>query len=364
MQYKQDQTVLTPALLELFKGGWQKHRVLYFGAPCGFGKTTAARALLAGRIVCERSAMQPDKLAQPIPDGCDAILVDDVQMLQDAADQQAVCAWINENPGRHVVLLGRGELPGWLMPYRLTGLLMQIESAQLMFDRAATAALLEKNGVNLSAEELTALQNDSAGYPLVVSILSRRMAGGRPYSDRMADEARREMFFHFETAVYRRFSPPMRRLLVSLAPFETFDAELAKLVSGDSHVNELLSQLLHETSMLLYDNIETYRFWPAFRKFLLWELRQDCTTEQQDDIYRRAGLYYELRDDYLRALDCYSGSGDHRKVSELLVKNAERHPGAAHYYDMERYYFALPREDVLRSPALLCGMSIQEHQNP
>jgi LuxR family maltose regulon positive regulatory protein len=288
MQYKQDQTVLTPALLELFKGGWQKHRVIYFGAPCGFGKTTAARALLAGRIVCERSAMQPDKLAQPIPDGCDAILVDDVQMLQDAADQQAVCAWINENPGRHVVLLGRGELPGWLMPYRLTGLLMQIESAQLMFDRAATAALLEKNGVNLSAEELTALQNDSAGYPLVVSILSRRMAGGRPYSDRMADEARREMFFHFETAVYRRFSPPMRRLLVSLAPFETFDAELAKLVSGDSHVNELLSQLLHETSMLLYDNIETYRFWPAFRKFLLWELRQDCTTEQQDDIYRRA----------------------------------------------------------------------------
>jgi hypothetical protein len=26
---------------------------------------------------------------------------------------------------------------------------------------------------------------------------------------------------------------------------------------------------------------------------------------------------------------------------------------------MERYYFALPREDVLRSPALLCGMSIK-----
>jgi LuxR family maltose regulon positive regulatory protein len=74
------------------------------------------------------------------------------------------------------------------------------------------------------------------------------------------------MFFHFETAVYRRFSPPMRRLLVGLAPFETFDAELAKMVSGDSHVNELLSQLLHETSMLLYDNIETYRFWPVFRR--------------------------------------------------------------------------------------------------
>lgn len=136
MQCEQNQIVPSPALRELFEGGWQKYRVIYFGAPCGFGKTTAARALMAGHTMCERSAMQPD------------------------------------------------------------------------------------------------------------------------------------------------------------------------------------------------------------------------------EAYRRAGLYYELHDDYRRALDCYSGSGDHRKVSELLVKNTQRHPGAAHYYDMERYYFALPREDVLRSPALLCGMSM------
>lgn len=358
MQCEQNQVVLAPALRELFEDGWQKYRVIYFGAPCGFGKTTAARALLAGRTVCRRSAVKPEELAQPVPADCDIVMVDDVQMLRDAADQQTVCAWINENPGRRVVLLGRGGLPGWLMPYQLTGLLMQIESAQLRFDRAAAAALLELNGVEPSAEVLTSILNDSKGYPLAASILCRRLAGGRPYSDRLVDEARRDVFFHFETAVYRRFTPPMRRLLVGLAPFETFDAELAKMVSGDSHVNELLSQLLHETSMLLYDNIETYRFWPVFREFLLWELKQDCTTEQQDEVYRRAGLYYELRDDYRRALDCYSGSGDHSKVSELLVKNAECHPGAAHYYDMEQYYFALPREDVLRSPALMCGMSM------
>lgn len=109
MQCEQNQIVLTPALRELFEGGRQKYRVIYFSAPCGFGKTTAARALMAEYTVCERSAMQPDELAQPIPAGCDAIMVDDVQMLRDAADQQTVCAWINENPNRHVVLLGRGD---------------------------------------------------------------------------------------------------------------------------------------------------------------------------------------------------------------------------------------------------------------
>ncbi|MEG1747789.1 MAG: LuxR C-terminal-related transcriptional regulator, partial [Oscillospiraceae bacterium] len=46
------------------------------------------------------------------------------------------------------------------------------------------------------------------------------------------------------------------------------------------------------------------------------------------------------------------------KVKELLVKYAEHHPGAGQFYEMEDYYYALPREEVLRSPALLCGMSM------
>lgn len=29
-----------------------------------------------------------------------------------------------------------------------------------------------------------------------------------------------------------------------------------------------------------------------------------------------------------------------------------------HYYEMEKYYYAMPREEVLQSPALLCGMSM------
>jgi hypothetical protein len=69
---------------------------------------------------------------------------------------------------------------------------MQIESAQLRFDRAAAAALLELNGVEPSPEMLTSILNDSKGYPLAASILCRRMAGGRPYSGRLADEARRD----------------------------------------------------------------------------------------------------------------------------------------------------------------------------
>ena len=100
----------------------------------------------------------------------------------------------------------------------------------MMFDRATTGKLLSLNGVKPSAAELNAIQRDSSGYPLAISILSRRMADGLTYSAEVADEVRREMFFHFEEAVYRQFDLPLRQLLVRLAPFETFDAELSKLI--------------------------------------------------------------------------------------------------------------------------------------
>ena len=49
-------------------------------------------------------------------------------------------------------------------------------------------------------------------------------------------------------------------------------------------------------------------------------------------------MYYELKEDFVHAMDCYIRGGDHSKVSELLIRSAELHPGMGHYYEMEKYY--------------------------
>ena len=51
-------------------------------------------------------------------------------------------------------------------------------------------------------------------------------------------------------------------------------------------------------------------------------------------------------------------AGDHSKVSELLVRNAELHPGMGHYSEMEKYYRSLPEQEIAASPALMQGMSM------
>ena len=62
-------------------------------------------------------------------------MIDSLPALKDPEDQQTLCAWIRENPELHFVILSRGVLPGWLMPFRFTGLLQLIEARDLLFDR-------------------------------------------------------------------------------------------------------------------------------------------------------------------------------------------------------------------------------------
>ena len=184
------------------------------------------------------------------------------------------------------------------------------------------------------------------------------MAGGRPYGPELIAQGYHEVFFYFEAAVYRRFDLPIRRFLLELAPFESFDAELARMVSGDPHAGERLAWLQHNTTMLRPDDVQRFRFWPQFRTFLLWEMDREYSEEKRRTVLGRGGLYYELKEDYSHALECYTMAGDHSKVSELLVRNAELHPGMGHYSEMEKYYRSLPEQEIAASPALMQGMSM------
>ncbi|MEG0779630.1 MAG: helix-turn-helix transcriptional regulator, partial [Oscillospiraceae bacterium] len=100
--------VIKPALRELFETSWAQFRILLFSAPSGFGKTTAASALLAHRAVCTYSALERDFTATPIDPACDTVLIDDLQQVQSSDAQQTICDWIRTNPDKHFVLLSRG----------------------------------------------------------------------------------------------------------------------------------------------------------------------------------------------------------------------------------------------------------------
>lgn len=354
--------VLKPALAAQFCSALEHYRVIFFSAPCGFGKTTAAQLLLSGKKTLWLNAEDPALRLDVENDSWDALVLDNFSELS-VDMQQPLCDLIRSTVGRPIVCLSRGKVPSWLLPFQVSGIMTVLDQNALAFDRQSVGQLLERHGLKVNDLMLTAIYKESRGYPLALSILARHMVNGESFDATIADQIRQEIFLYYEEEVFNRFDLTTRRLLLELAPFDQFSLSLAHMVSGDSNVGETFGRLQRETTMMIQDSLDVFHFWPIFRLFLRWELRQKYSDEQCRAIYNRGGLYYELKEDYGHALQCYAKSGDHSKVSELLEKNAMLHPGMGHYYEMERYYRDLPENEILNSPALMQSMSMLEAIN-
>lgn len=358
--------IIKPSIAAQFQRFLQQERVLFFSAPCGFGKTALAEALLDSMPgnsmdmyrIRRLNAGAADFAIPSAAEDWDILLIDDLQLLQEERDLQTLCELIRTGAERRFVLLSRGAPPGSLMAFQYAGLMTVLEAEDLLFDQNDIRVLLQNCGITTTDSELATIRQESIGYPLGVNIIARYMSGGRPFSKEIVAKGYREVFSYFEAAVYRRFDLPMRRFLLELAPFEQFDLEMARMVSGDPHAGDLLDWLLHNTTMLRCEDLHTFSFWPQFRAFLLWQMGREYTDEKRKAIFGRGGLYYELKEDYAHALACYTKGGDHSKVSDLLVRNAELHPGMGHYSEMEKYYRSLPEAEIKASPSLMQGMSM------
>ena len=350
--------LIKPSVQQKFDSVMQSGRILFFSAPCGFGKTALANALLRGHRTLRLCADAPDFTLRTLPENWDVLLIDDFQLLQEQETAQTLCELIRANPARRFVFLSRGVPPSYLTAFQYTGLMTTLEPDDLLFDREDIRGFFAARKAAVTESEINGILKESIGYPLGVAVTARCMSGGKPFAPEIVAQAYREVFSYFEDAIYRRFDLPVRHFLLDLAPFERFDLEMARMVSGDPRTGNLLDWLLHNTTMLRYDDVRHFHFWPQFRAFLLWKMEKECSEEKRRAVFSRGALYYELKEDYAHALECYTKSGDHAKISELLIRNSEQHPGMGHYSEMEKYYRALPESEILASPSLMQGMSM------
>lgn len=224
--------VVRPTIQQTFERFLQQERVLFFSAPCGFGKTTVARELAGEKGVLYLTAETPD-FSMPAEDGIWQMLaVDDAQQMT-GEECQTLCHLIRTCPGRRFMILSRGAVPGCMMAFQYAGIMTVLEAEALLFDREDIRRLFQGEGIALTEGTVSGILKESIGYPLGVAVTARCMAGGQPFEQKLVSRAFREVFRYFETAVYQRFELPLRRFLLELAPFDSFDLEMARMVSGN-----------------------------------------------------------------------------------------------------------------------------------
>ena len=274
---------IKPAIEAQFHKCMKRGRVLFFSAPCGFGKTVTARKLIrqTGKTYRSLSGDRVSFEELKADEDWEILFVDDLQMMQEEDDEQALCSLIRENPDRRFVLASRGLPPGCLMAFQYTGLMTVMNADRLLFDRADIRKLFREWKVPVTDSELVGIARESIGHPLGVIITIRLMAEGRSFGTDLVADAFREVFRYFEIAIYRRFDLNIRRFLLELAPFEQFDLDMARIVSGDPRAGETLDWLQRNTTMLRYDGRQKFYFWPQFRAFLQWEMDREYSEEKK-----------------------------------------------------------------------------------
>ena len=141
----------------------QSGRILFFSAPCGFGKTVVANALLRKwRTLCLR-ADAPDFSLQALPDEWDILLIDDFQLLQEQETSQILCELIRANPARRFVFLSRGVPPAYLTAFQYTGLMTTLEPDDLLFDHEDIRNFFASCKVAVTESEINGILKESIG---------------------------------------------------------------------------------------------------------------------------------------------------------------------------------------------------------
>ena len=195
-------------------------RVLYFGAPCGFGKTTVAFELLRGKKFELINGLESDGMLPEIKLNQNIVVIDDLQEFQEDEDLQKLNELIRDNPQKKFVLLSRGGVPGVFRAFQYTGDMMVIGARDFLFDRDDIRQMLFKYNIKLTDSEINEMLKESIGYPLGVAATLQcinHADGQRVYNSDIVKEVYHEVFLYFEAAIYHRFDLPIRRLLLELA---------------------------------------------------------------------------------------------------------------------------------------------------
>lgn len=161
--------IIKPSVEKQFDRFLRQGRVLFFSAPCGFGKTAVAEALLSGQEVSRLSVGSADLRLPPEDGGWRILLLDDLQDMQEEQDWNALCELIRACPDRRFVLLSRGTPPGCLMAFQYTGLMTVLEADDLLFDADDVRRLLRLWGANAADNEIADHRVATTTYALTVN---------------------------------------------------------------------------------------------------------------------------------------------------------------------------------------------------
>lgn len=344
-----------PDLVGLDPARWLErlvdHEVALVQAPAGYGKTAWCASLfaeartsgwqaywlgaaddLAGEI-CEqvRTASDGD-----LGDRLCLLIIDDADRLTDGATIAALDGLLRQSPERlRLALAGRGAFPFTSREAEARGMALAVGPRDLAITGDAAARLLGTQSRSMDAL--------IEGWPTGLR-LAKRADGPEALAAQIAD---------YFGPLIAGLSPAGRTFAQRVAVAPTFNAELARLLSGDEAAAAMLEALLVQGHFIerVAGKAGWFRLHPAFRMALQRELAE-AEPGASNQLHRVAARYFASQEMMADAAEQALAGSDFDQAAALIAAIALPMIERGELSLLSAWFGALPDELLVRTPGL------------
>lgn len=363
------------AVGELMKAAQSLSRTTYLYGATGWGKTLFVTDFL-GQTPYRYYSMS-DSAALAAEDGDirpGIVVADDLQLLCSAEARErayAVLERLSSNPNVWLILISRAPLPAWLKPLCIRRLFITIGEQDLALSEKEEASYWKKWNLAILPQSAQQLRELCCGYPLALRIAAMRLAelpeaGGNNGERRKAEQeaierARVDLWDYLQTEIFNGWDAELQEILMELSVVNSFDLTMAQRITQRGDVGRFLL-MAQETGNFMTEHNENGHMIYELRRPLRLSMKKRLVERYPqayiNKLYYSAGMEYELRGQFMKALRMYEKCGSEDSISRLLTANAQKHAGSGHYWELRKYYLALSDETIRQSPELMAGMSL------
>lgn len=337
----------------------KEYPVIFITAHAGSGKTCVMLEYLKNKKISyiHLGAEQADftECLRKVKSG--VVVLDDFQNIT-SENEEYLKNNLYELLRKHkFYLLSRASMPSWLKPYQIIGQVGKMNGSVFYLPEIEVKEFFEMNDVSISESEIDKIPREIRAYTLALKFLGLHIQSEGKNGTNTNEKVIQDIYDYYDEMVVQSWSRELYTFMLQMGGFESFTTGLASMISGYASIQPIVDEMKRIESFLEIEK-DTYTIEPVFRKYLIYKQKRELSQAAVNNIYHNAGLYYELQSDIKNALRYYSKCGNEDKIQELLIRNSNLHPGVAHYLEAEKYYRSFPTEKILKSPDLMCGMSM------
>jgi LuxR family maltose regulon positive regulatory protein len=399
--------VLRPELiLRLNEGLSVSHKLTLISAPAGFGKTTLVSEWVAGckrpvtwlsldeadndlsrfltylvaalqRVESKIGAGALGAIQSPQPPPSESILMtllneittipdnfilvlDDYHMI-DSKPVDNVISFLLEHlpPQMHLVIATREDPHLPLARLRARSQLNELRAADLRFTPVEAAEFLNQvMGLNLSAENIAALENRTEGWIAGLQLAAISMQGNKDVSGFIREFAgdHRYIVDYLVAEVLQSQPEPIRQFLLQTSILDRLNGSLCDSLTGNGESSARLEALQRGNSFVI--PLDDKRSWYRYHHLFADVLRIHLIAEQPElvpDLHRRASEWYEHNGSMENAIRHSLAARDFARAAdliELVMPTMRRNRQSATLYGWLK---SVPDELVRVRPVLSVG---------